>query len=468
MATKDKYILEIETEQATRGLSRVQSGMAGVQGAAGRLKGVIGPLAGALAAVGAVNVVGNKINEFDDLAKAARAAGAAGSEEAFAGFQAMKFALGEAGVEAGTADRAFLNISQRMREGAEGGKAFAGIFETMKGQITDTNGELKSSPEVLAAFINAVNDGTISADEFQKVVGGRAGPVILQAFAGINDTAEKLNNTLVEAAGNADIVGLDAAENAEVFNDNIGRLQESMGKLLTEAITPLLPHLVNLSENILANMPAFIEGVKAAFEDLKPVFDLIGVVLTDVVFPVLDKVFKVLGAIASAITPLVEAAIPALQAGFEGIVAIVEGVIAVFQRAIELLGTIGEKAVALKEKVGGALSSAREGISNVASAAGSRISGAATATGEAIEDFFAGFFANGGTIPAGKFGVVGERGAELVAGPGTVIPMDGMGQNVTYNIQAVDAASFRALVAREPDFIHAVAQKGARRFAGGR
>jgi hypothetical protein len=38
--------------------------------------------------------------------------------------------------------------------------------------------------------------------------------------------------------------------------------------------------------------------------------------------------------------------------------------------------------------------------------------------------------------------------------------MGGM-SNVTYNINAVDAASFKALVAADPGFIHAVAMKGA-------
>lgn len=73
---------------------------------------------------------------------------------------------------------------------------------------------------------------------------------------------------------------------------------------------------------------------------------------------------------------------------------------------------------------------------------------------------FAGFFANGGLIPGGKFGVVGERGPELVSGPANITPLSGMGGNVTYNINAVDALSFRQLVARDPGFIHAVAQKG--------
>lgn len=78
-----------------------------------------------------------------------------------------------------------------------------------------------------------------------------------------------------------------------------------------------------------------------------------------------------------------------------------------------------------------------------------------------FSDLFAGFFANGGMIPAGTFGVVGERGPELVSGPAQVTPLTG-GGNVTYNISAVDAMSFKQMVARDPGFIHAVAQQGGR------
>lgn len=83
-----------------------------------------------------------------------------------------------------------------------------------------------------------------------------------------------------------------------------------------------------------------------------------------------------------------------------------------------------------------------------------------------IGDLFGGFFATGGTIPAGKFGIVGERGPEFVGGPASVTPMGTT--SVTYNIQAVDAASFQALVARDPGFIHAVAEMGRSRLPGAR
>jgi lambda family phage tail tape measure protein len=79
-----------------------------------------------------------------------------------------------------------------------------------------------------------------------------------------------------------------------------------------------------------------------------------------------------------------------------------------------------------------------------------------------ISDLFGGFFANGGNIPAGKFGIVGERGPEFVGGPASVMPMGGGGGQVTYIINAVDAPSFQALVARDPGFIYAVTEQGRR------
>lgn len=84
-----------------------------------------------------------------------------------------------------------------------------------------------------------------------------------------------------------------------------------------------------------------------------------------------------------------------------------------------------------------------------------------------LSNLFGGFFANGGTLGAGKFGIVGERGPELISGPATITPITA-GGNVTYNINAVDAMSFKALIASDPAFIHAVATQGGRSIPGRR
>jgi len=80
-------------------------------------------------------------------------------------------------------------------------------------------------------------------------------------------------------------------------------------------------------------------------------------------------------------------------------------------------------------------------------------------------------FANGGIIPTNAPVVVGEKGPELLVGArgNRVIPNDqlnGGATQVVYNINAVDARSFKELVARDPAFLFAVSEQGRRLLPG--
>lgn len=86
-------------------------------------------------------------------------------------------------------------------------------------------------------------------------------------------------------------------------------------------------------------------------------------------------------------------------------------------------------------------------------------------------------YASGGMIPANQLSVVGEKGPELFIPKtsGTILPNNMLssgssaaigGGNVTYNINAVDALSFKSMIARDPSFIHAVAMQGAKGTPG--
>jgi lambda family phage tail tape measure protein len=89
--------------------------------------------------------------------------------------------------------------------------------------------------------------------------------------------------------------------------------------------------------------------------------------------------------------------------------------------------------------------------------------------GSSIASFFGGARQAGGPVSPGMSYLVGERGPEMFVprSAGTIVPDSGGGgvTNVTYNIQAVDARSFRDLVAADPEFIHSVASRGARRYS---
>lgn len=79
-------------------------------------------------------------------------------------------------------------------------------------------------------------------------------------------------------------------------------------------------------------------------------------------------------------------------------------------------------------------------------------------------------FADGGMIPTNGPVLVGERGPEILSGAGgrTVTPNGAMGGNVTYNINAVDALSFKQMIAQDPSFLYAVSEQGRRRIPGAR
>jgi lambda family phage tail tape measure protein len=78
--------------------------------------------------------------------------------------------------------------------------------------------------------------------------------------------------------------------------------------------------------------------------------------------------------------------------------------------------------------------------------------------------------AAGGPVTAGQPYIVGERGPEvfLPTSSGTIVSNDKLGSNggggnstyVNYNINAVDAPSFRQLLARDPSFLYAVTEQG--------
>ncbi len=548
------YNINITAQDNTKGaFSSIDKGLAGLGISAGKVKATFAAAAGAFAISATIGKVTETIDSMDNLAKSARTAGAAASNEAFQGFQVMKQAMNEAGIDAGTFDRAMLQTTTRLKAGTEGQKSFAKITDKLGDSLLDMNGNLKSGPELLKEMMNALNSGKITTEEFAKVVGGRAGPLIQQQFASLNTTAEALEGTLGDVAKNSNIVSLDAAENAEVFNDNIGRLKEGMGQLLTDAITPLLPHLVRLSEDIMAKLPAIVEKVQGAFETLQPVFSLIGTVLTDLVFPIMSKVFEVLGHIATAIAPLVESAIPGLRAAFDSLVAIVKSIVEFFQGVATSLQNIFDKAMQLKDNVVGTFDSMGDAVKNKTKEMTDGVKGffgdmyekvvggsivpdmvrdvlrefermeqgmvettksATTEAADGIQDFadtlvsalddgkitlsdfegffkrtmtniltealssgggisnafsgifgamggmfggggggsfissaisgissfFGGFFSQGGYLSAGKVGIVGESGPELISGPANITPMDEAGgtTQVVFNINAID------------------------------
>lgn len=80
-------------------------------------------------------------------------------------------------------------------------------------------------------------------------------------------------------------------------------------------------------------------------------------------------------------------------------------------------------------------------------------------------------FASGGMIGSNGPVLVGERGPEIISGAAgrMVTPNNQLGGSmVTYNINAVDAMSFKQMIAQDPQFIYALTEQGRRSVPGTR
>lgn len=573
MATiKDRYILEVDTKGARQNLGGATTAIGGLGAAIGK----IGPLAvaagAALGGMAVVKGIGNTIEDMDNLAKAARNVGAANADS-FDDFQVISQQLGEMGLSSSETDRALRNLTTRMAQAAETGKGpAADAFAKLGDSVLDANGKLLDMPELYEAVTGAIQDGSLSITDAQKILGEMVGPKILGGFQDLADKGVSVSESLADVRANSNIVSLDSATQAEAFGDTMGRLSEVAGRLGTKIVEKLLPVLLNLAEGALAILPGFIDGVGEAFGFLSPILDAVIEVwkamyeLLQTLWPVFEVLFSVIKPVAEIIGGALVLAIKTVTAIIETVVdtitGFVQGIRDIGTAVGELTGQVGDKFAGMKDSVvgsakgaydgvtgwfgdmydevvgnsivpdmaqgvlgeflgmeggmidslargvqgvkdgfigiaqgiasgfddatGGALSNIASQVDTIASSVFSKISslgtkidgafggvfsdvgsalgGAASGISDALglDDAFAGFFANGGAIPAGQFGVVGEAGAELVSGPATVTPAGAFGTNVTYNINAVDAASFRSLVARDPEFIHQVAQRGSR------
>jgi phage-related minor tail protein len=101
--------------------------------------------------------------------------------------------------------------------------------------------------------------------------------------------------------------------------------------------------------------------------------------------------------------------------------------------------------------------------------AGAGGGGGGSFLGNLFSAFLGGGRSAGGPVSAGRAYTVGESGPEtfVPAGAGSIVPGGGATM-VTYNINAVDAASFRSLVASDPEFMFAVTEQGRKRMPNNR
>jgi hypothetical protein len=122
----------------------------------------------------------------------------------------------------------------------------------------------------------------------------------------------------------------------------------------------------------------------------------------------------------------------------------------------------------IKQQIAAPIANALGGLAKGlgASIFGGGAAGGSSSLFGSLGKLFAGFFADGGIIGAGKFGVVGENGPEFITGPARITPMDQMGGgaggdnvNINFNISAIDTQSGAEFIMRNKPIITGVIEQ---------
>jgi len=236
------------------------------------------------------------IDSFDATSKLAASVGT--TTEALS---ALTYAADLSGISQEELGSSLSKLAKNSAEAAAGTKAQAAAFDALGVSATNADGSLKNTDVLLGEI----------ADEFAGYADGAAKTALAQEFFGksgakliplLNAGAAGIEELKKEAEALGLVIGGDAASAAEVFNDNLSRVQGVVTGLFNRVAQQLLPTLSALSTQLLdsaKNSGALDQAARAAATGVK--FLLSAGVVVGAAFKTLGEA---LGGVAGALVAL--------------------------------------------------------------------------------------------------------------------------------------------------------------------
>lgn len=358
----------------------------------------------------------------------------------------------------GTAER----IAGVQMEGFNGQmRALASAFEALQIAIAES-GLIEWAAEfvkVVAEWFREISKSNPEMLKWGTIIAGIVavvGPVIailgsmvagIAALAPVVAAAGAALGTLVAFLGGPLTLAIGAVVAAWVFWDEIVEIVEQVYTAVKTWMMDKLGAVFDWVGEKVAAVTGFFEDMYEAVVGGSFVPDMI------------DGIAAEFGRLEDVMVKPAEAAADQVSGAFEKTA---DGVAGIFEQALrdgttsmdELKSLALDTARHLAETlfINPFVSEAKSGLSALISGGTGAGGGAAGAGGggffAGLGSFFAGFFAEGGVIPRGQFGIVGENGPEPVFAAGgdlNVLPAGSLGGGVTqvFNIRTPDANSFR-------------------------
>lgn len=283
--------LAMDTAKFTGDVGKASQQMARLTAEAGK----IGAALGASIGVG-LKVIGGLVKESIDAADAtAKMAQSLGTSTE--SLSQLTYAADLSGVSQEALATSMGKLARQAADAASGSKTAGAVFEAMGVQVTDANGSLKGTDQLLAEVADrfaSYEDGaakTALAQELFGKSGAQLIPLLNSGASGIDALKEEADRLGITLSG-------PASKAAEAFNDNLSRLNAAKQGLGRQIAQQLLPTLSNLTDGIFSTAKetdAFARAATVAATGVKLLFSA-GAVLIGVFKTVGDAIGGIAGA----------------------------------------------------------------------------------------------------------------------------------------------------------------------------
>ena len=262
-------------------------------------KGLSVPIVAGATAIGML--VNKSVNASEELVRLSDVTGISVEE-----LQRMKYVGSQLGVELETMTKANTRLTRSIGEAANGNKEAIQAFEGLGISIYDANGQLKESPEIFNEVIDKLGsiEDPVLRDALAMQLMGKSAMDLNPLIKAGADEIENLKDK-------ADELGLVLSEEQvtalESFGDEMDTVNTKLqvaGAQIAVALLPFLERLLEVVNELLPPVLAFLKGMAEGFEKLpKPVQDFILVIVA--ILAVLGPVFMTIGWIIGVMAPLI-------------------------------------------------------------------------------------------------------------------------------------------------------------------
>jgi hypothetical protein len=185
------------------------------------------------------------IDNADELGKLSQKVGIAADD-----LSKLQYAAKLADVDTAALQTALVKISKSAVDAADGTGDAAAAFKALSVDVKDSNGQIKSSYDLLLETADAFSQYEDGAEKTAAAVAifSKAGADMIPLLNGGAAAIREAGDELERLGG---VVTPEAARQAEAFNDNLTRLQTSVTGLGNELSIELLPTLVKLTDRFI-------------------------------------------------------------------------------------------------------------------------------------------------------------------------------------------------------------------------